>query len=102
MNEFANKATENFKTMKENIKTLTLGDILNIHNIIVSFQCGVKPCVDVEEVISMLDDVIMACTTDAICPKCGDRLFLSDCPQYDYVCFNCDENFYKCEVEEYE
>ena len=38
----------------------------------------------------------------AICPKCGDRLFLSDCPQYDYVCFNCDENFYKCEVEEYE
>ena len=47
MNEFANKATENFKTMKENIKTLTLGDILNIHNIIVSFQCGVKPFLDV-------------------------------------------------------
>ena len=36
MNEFANKSTENFKTMKENIKTLTLGDILNIHNIIIS------------------------------------------------------------------
>lgn len=50
----------------------------------------------------MLDDVIMACTTGAICPKCGGNLFLSDLPQYDYVCFNCDENFYECEVKEHE
>lgn len=102
MNEFTDKATENFKAMKENIETLTLGDIFNIHNVIVSLQCGVEPCVDVEEVISMLDDVIMACTTGAICPKCGGNLFLSDLPQYDYVCFNCDENFYECEVKEHE
>ena len=98
MNEFTNKATENFKAMKENIETLTLGDIFNIHNVIVSLQCGVEPCVDVEEVISMLDDVIMACTTGAICPKCGDNLFFSDLTQYDYVCIGCDENFYECEV----
>lgn len=27
------------------------------------------------------------------CPKCGKQLYLSDLPQYDYVCPWCDENF---------
>lgn len=27
------------------------------------------------------------------CPKCGRQLYLSDLPQYDYVCPWCDENF---------
>lgn len=32
------------------------------------------------------------------CPKCGEQMFISDLPQYDYVCYNCDENFYECEL----
>lgn len=27
------------------------------------------------------------------CPHCGAELFVSDLPYYDYVCFDCDENF---------
>lgn len=37
--------------------------------------------------------------TDKSCPKCGKKLFKSDLPDYDYLCAECDENFYKCEVK---
>lgn len=33
------------------------------------------------------------------CPKCGSQLLESDLPQYSYLCFECDENFYECEVK---
>lgn len=36
--------------------------------------------------------------TNAKCPKCGKILLMSDLPQYDYVCYECDENFYECEM----
>lgn len=31
--------------------------------------------------------------TEKKCPRCKTLLFLSDLPQYDYVCGECDENF---------
>ena len=34
-----------------------------------------------------------------LCPKCGESLWESDLPEYSYVCFDCDENFYEFEVE---
>ena len=45
------------------------------------------------------EDVIEKITTNKRCPKCGKTLYLSDLPQYDYVCTECDENFYECEVK---
>lgn len=45
------------------------------------------------------EDVIEKITTSKRCPKCGKILYLSDLPQYDYVCTYCDENFYECEVK---
>lgn len=35
---------------------------------------------------------------DAKCPKCGGNLYPSDVVGYEYVCYECDENFYQCEV----
>ena len=32
------------------------------------------------------------------CPRCGGPLFASDIDGYDYQCFDCDEDFYECEV----
>ena len=32
------------------------------------------------------------------CPKCREKLKESDIENYDYVCLNCEENFFKCEV----
>ena len=31
--------------------------------------------------------------------SCGSPLFRSLIPQYEYQCFTCDEDFYKCEQE---
>lgn len=40
-----------------------------------------------------------ALKTDKACPHCGCSLYLSDLPNYAYVCAVCDENFYECEVQ---
>ena len=40
--------------------------------------------------------------TDKVCPRCGEKLWLSDLPEYDYVCSYCSENFYECEVQKAE
>ncbi len=34
----------------------------------------------------------------AKCPRCGWPLLKSDLVDYDFVCMNCDENFYRFEV----
>ena len=45
-----------------------------------------------------IDRYISRFSTDAICPRCGKQLFLSDLPQYAYVCYDCDENFFEIET----
>lgn len=52
-----------------------------------------------DEVIKPLEEFVMACSTDKICPKCGRNLYCSDVEDYEYVCTYCDENFYECEVK---
>lgn len=37
--------------------------------------------------------------TDKKCFRCGSQLLVSDLPDYDYLCFECDENFYKFEAK---
>lgn len=37
--------------------------------------------------------------TNKKCFRCGSELLKSDLPQYDYLCFECDENFYSFEVK---
>lgn len=36
--------------------------------------------------------------TEKHCPHCHGQLLLSDLGQYDYVCPECDENFFECEI----
>lgn len=36
--------------------------------------------------------------TNVRCPKCSELLYVSDVVGYPYVCLNCDENFYECEI----
>ncbi len=53
---------------------------------------------DLDEVLFPLRVIKERCSTDVKCPHCGRRLYLSDLKQYDYICPDCDENFYSCEV----
>lgn len=39
--------------------------------------------------------------THAVCPRCGHVMVKSDLEEYQYLCENCDENFYEIEVKQY-
>lgn len=47
------------------------------------------------EVIDLCSDLEL---TDKKCPKCYGPLHESDVEGYDYVCLECDENFFECEL----
>lgn len=42
-------------------------------------------------------ELLSQLVTDKFCPRCHGKLLLSDVEQYDYVCPECDENFYSVE-----
>lgn len=37
--------------------------------------------------------------TNKKCFRCGSQLLISDLPDYDYLCFECDENMFEFEAE---
>ena len=43
-------------------------------------------------------DIVYASHIDKRCPRCGKWLFPPDVRGYQYTCYECDENFYECEV----
>ena len=49
-------------------------------------------------VILKAKEIIDQLVTTKRCLHCGGQLLLSDLKQYDYVCPECDENFYEYEV----
>lgn len=51
-----------------------------------------------KESLEQIDRCISSFCVDARCPRCGKQLYLSDLPQYAYVCYDCDENFFDLET----
>lgn len=92
--------TTNYKKyiskVEEYINVTSLVRLLNdIDNIRERLICDREAFADDIDCFSLLVERLR---TDKKCPNCGDNLFLSDLPQYDYVCPYCDENFYEIEV----
>lgn len=80
--------TENYKKFKE-----TLAD-----------NIGVPTLVNFDEenddaLVITVHNIVKELLTDKRCPHCDALLYCSDLPQYDYVCIECEENFYECEVK---
>ena len=48
---------------------------------------------ELEQSLNSLRKIVDQALTTRICPKCGQFLIVSDVPEYDYGCSNCDENF---------
>ena len=46
-----------------------------------------------------LEEILRRMQTDKKCPRCGKTLCLSDLPEYDYLCTDCQENFFEVEVK---
>jgi hypothetical protein len=80
--------TENYKKFKETL----------VDNI------GIPTLVNFDEenddaLVIIVHNIVKELLTDKRCPHCDAPLYCSDLPQYDYVCIECEENFYECEVK---
>lgn len=96
-------SVNNFEEHHKAIESLSVVDVVRIVDYVNELSSFV-PCG--EEVLDYLEDVVEPfgkitneLRTDKECPRCGCYLFKSDLPQYDYVCAECDENFYESEVK---
>ena len=92
----------NFKEYQEAMEGLSIVDVVKAVDYINELSQFIPSNNEVldymEDITQPLMNVIEKCRTDKECPHCGCFLFKSDLPQYDYVCAECDENFYECEV----
>lgn len=93
---------ENFRKHQEVVSRLSVVDITKVVDYINRLAGYIEQN---SEVLNDLDVVVdpFIQVQDALragkeCPKCGRYLFLSDIPGYEYVCPECDENFFECEV----
>lgn len=100
-NEFDKKGirTKNFEKQKEIISEMSVYELMNMV-IISEYAADVlkhdkrfEEAEELADAIGPVKTVLEKCKTDKKCPKCGKELYLSDLPQYDFLCFQCDENF---------
>lgn len=83
-----NEETENYKKFKN----------------VLEYNIGVPTLVNFDKenddaLVMIVHDIVKELKTDKKCPHCDAPLYCSDLPQYDYVCVECEENFYECEVK---
>lgn len=105
-NEFDEESTQNYKDHQEIISKLSISTLVNIYDLVYplingnSYRKGEIEEIyeEIEEEFKNVRPIIKELLTEKTCPHCKTFLFKSDTPQYDYVCTECDENFYECEV----
>lgn len=97
------ETTKNFRECQEAMSRLSIVNVVKAVDYINELGQFI-PCEN--EVLDYMNgitrpfmNVIKQCRTEKECPYCGCYLFKSDLRQYDYVCVECDENFYECEVK---
>lgn len=65
---------------------------------------GVPTLVNFDEenddaLVIVVHNIVKELKTDKKCPNCHAKLYCSDLPQYEYVCADCEVNFYEFEVK---
>ena len=99
INEFDNDndRTKNFCIHRETMQTISICDVVKVYdyiNLISRFIPQENDVLDdIESIQRPLLEIINKLRSERECPHCGGLLFLSDLPQYDFVCPLCDENF---------
>ena len=103
-NEFDTKElrVNNFEAHHQAIESLSIVSIVKIVDYVDELSTFVPPNNEVldylMDAVEPFVEIMGKLRTDKECPHCGCYLFKSDLPQYDYVCAECDESFYECEV----
>lgn len=98
-----NNTEENYIRQKMYLSNLSIQDIIRASDYINELASFIPDNNEVlnylEDIQAPLIDVIKKCKTEKVCPHCENSLYLSDLPQYPYVCPECDENFYDMEAK---
>lgn len=92
------KPTPEFTAYAEQLlSTLSLGDIIRILDCLKALANRVREGDlvgdEAEERAESMRKILADFQTKEKCPRCGMPLYMSDLPQYHYVCHDCDENF---------
>ena len=71
---------------------------------VLTYHIGIPSLVDFDnktsdELVILVRNIVNTLKTNKKCPHCDAILYCSDLPEYDYVCIECEENFYECEVK---
>ncbi len=85
---YENGVTENYKKFKD-----ILADNISVPAL-VNFDDENN-----DELVIIVHNIVKELLTDKKCPHCDALLYLSDLPDYEYVCIECEENFYGIEVK---
>lgn len=91
--------TMNYKAHCAAISQISIVDIIravDYINLLAQFVNDENEILDdLDDITAPFDGVIKALRTGEQCRHldCGSQLYMSDLPQYDFVCPECDENF---------
>ena len=105
INEFDCKEfqTKNFLKCQEEVSKIGLMNLIKaydyIHLLSQFIPHNNEVLDELRDIVIPLEETIEECRTNKECPHCRSLLYLSDLPQYDYVCCGCYENFYESEVK---
>lgn len=92
------KEEKNYTKYKRKLLSeITLGDLIRASDMLAALLSLIpgpnEITDDSEDVQREIDKKAMFFQTGNYCRRCGASLYLSDLPQYDEVCYACDENF---------
>lgn len=93
INEFDSNPTAMHKMAKTIMSELSITHLIKAVSYMKAIQNHTDVTVDIEDTMMTFQDIIDKMKTDSLCSHCGGPLYLSDLPQYDFVCPECDENF---------
>lgn len=93
----------NFKNFKQIIKSYGFASeisVTDLHRMRKDMKKAFEkePSAALKRELTLILMVLKELRTDKICPCCKRPLYLSDLPQYEYVCPVCDENFFAFEA----
>jgi len=84
--------TKEFQTYRRKLlDSSPLSILLQIHEDLLNGDAPAEETMG--SIICRIDAYIKQFRSTALCPHCNQKLYLSDLPQYRYVCYACDENF---------
>ena len=99
LNEYDNckDRTQNFKEHRKEMQDFSIAYIVRAIEFITTLSQlvpeGNEVAGNTEYILEPLCEIANKLKTDMPCMKCGEVLYKSDLPQYDYICTVCDENF---------